>query len=101
MQPPAPMNIGIQVESVGSYDFLWVEVDGVEGGIKMSQPSDQPVLYVADNGMSVVGLGVCYKESLDAECGTYSGKPKDFNPSVKVYGVEGGEKTLVNEYSLE
>lgn len=80
---------------------MWVEAGGVEGGYKMNKFSTQPGLYIVDNGVITVGFGICYKESLDAECGTYSGDPTDFNPSVEVYGVKGGEKTLVDEYSLE
>jgi hypothetical protein len=96
-----PTRIAIQVESLGTYDFMWVEADGVEGGYKMNQSSRQPGVYIADNGVTTFGFGICYKESLTAECGMYSGDPTNFNPSVEVYGVEGGEKTLVDEYSLE
>jgi hypothetical protein len=96
-----PVNIGIQVESLGGYEFIWVEASGVDGGYMMEETTSQPGLYIADNGVSTVGLGICYKESLSADCGTYSGDPASFNPSVEVYGVSDGEKTLLDEYSVE
>ena len=96
----SPVYIAIQVESLGGYDFIWVKPDGVEGGYQINRSSAQPVLYISNDGLKTTAFGVCYKDSLTEACGFYSGDPTEFNPSVKIYGVKDGKKTLVDKYSL-
>jgi len=95
-----PVYIGIRVESMGSYDFIWVEPDGVEGGYRINRSSDRPVLYISNDGFRTTSLGVCYKPSLTDDCGFYTGDPTEFSPTAVVYGVEEGEKEPVGRYSL-
>jgi hypothetical protein len=95
-----PVHIGVQVESVGGYEFIWVKPDGVEGGYRINRSSDRPVLYISNDGFRTTSLGVCYKPSLTSDCGFYTGDPTEFNPTVEVYGVKEGEKELIGRYSL-
>jgi hypothetical protein len=95
-----PVHIGIRVDSMGSYDFIWVEPDGIEGGYQINRSSDRHVLYISSDGFRTTSLGICYKPSLTSGCDIYTGDPTKFNPTVKVYGVIGDDKTLIDRYSL-
>lgn len=95
--------IGVQVSDMGEYDAMWVEPGNVEGGFQINEESDVPSVYVQESGQSQLG-DVCFKESSDAEC-MYQGENLDnapdperfseFDGSIEVYGLSGGEETLV------
>jgi len=96
--------IGVQVSSMGGYDAIWVELGNVEGGYQINEESDVPSVYVQQTGGGTVG-DACFKESHTAEC-MYQGENLDnapdperfseFDGSIEVYGLSGGEKTLVD-----
>jgi hypothetical protein len=96
--PDDPTQVIIKVESIGSYDFVWIEVDNVDGGFRFNRSYVGNQLFIRPNGYSSAGY-ICYKESVDSGCTEYAGEPSDFTNSAQVYGVEGGEKTLLEEYS--
>ncbi|MDZ7687731.1 MAG: hypothetical protein U5J64_03240 [Halobacteriales archaeon] len=95
--------VGVQVSDMGGYDAMWVEPGNVEGGFQINEESDVPSVYVQEGGQSQLG-DVCFKESSDAEC-MYQGESLDnapdperfaeFDGSIEVYGMSGGEKTLI------
>ena len=89
--------IGVQVSSMGSYDAIWVEAGNVEGGFQINEGRDVPSLYIKSVGPILV-YDTCFKESHTSEC--IEGPPdaerfSEFDGSVEVYGLSGGEKTLV------
>lgn len=92
-----PTQVIIKVQSIGSYDFVWVEVDNVNGGFRINESITGNQLFIRPNGYS--SYGYCYKESVDSGCTDYEGDSEAFTNSAQVYGVEGGEKTLLEEYS--
>ena len=95
-----PTQVIIKVQSIGSYDFIWIEVDNVNGGFRFNRSYVGNQLFIRPNGYSSAGY-ICYKESVDSGCAEWTGDPETFTNSAQVYGVEGGEKTLLEEYSPE
>lgn len=88
--------VGVQVSSMGSYDGIWVEAGNVEGGFEINEARDVPSLYIKSTGP--IPVYSCFKESHTAEC--IEGPPdaerfSEFDGSVEVYGLSGGEKTLI------
>lgn len=89
--------IGVQVSSIGSYEAIWVEAGNVEGGFEIKGERDVPSLYIRSIGPILV-YDTCFKESHTAEC--IEGPPdaerfSEFDGTIEVYGLSGGEKTLV------
>ena len=89
--------IGVRVSDMGGYEAMWVEAGNVEGGFEIKGERDVPSLYLKSIGPILV-YDTCFKESHTAEC--TEGPPdaerfSDFNGEVEVYGLSGGEKTLI------
>jgi hypothetical protein len=95
-----PVHIGIQIESLGNYDFIWIEPDGIKGGYQINRSSERPVLYISDYGFRTTSLGICYKTSRGSDCSSYAGDPTRLNPTVEVYGIKERDKKLIGRYSL-
>lgn len=95
--PGNPTQVIINVQSIGSYDFVWVEVDNVSGGFQINESIRGNQLMISPTGYS--SYGYCYKESVDFSCTDYTGDTETFTNSVEVYGVKNGEKELLREYS--
>ena len=84
---------------MGSYDFVWVEVDNIDGGFQIDESIRGNQLMISPTGYS--SYGYCYKDSVDSDCTDYTGETTEFTNSAQVYGVECGEKTLIDEYLPE
>ena len=89
--------IGVQVSDMGGYEAMWVESGNVGGGFEIKGERDVPSLYIKSIGPILV-YDTCFKESHTAEC--IEGPPdaerfSEFDGTIEVYGLSGGEKTLV------
>lgn len=105
--PDTPHELGVRVASMGSYEAIWVELGNVEGGYQINEESEVPNLKAGLEPGLRAGVPVgdtCFKESHDVEC-MYQGEDLDnapdserfseFDGSMEVYGLSGGEKTLI------